>query len=162
VALRPSGATRDGGRAGAGAGAGGGSVATAERSATAQSKAAPPSASALLSEAEAERRLGHIEAARDRYRAASALSGLDAEVALLRWARLELAQANAQGAEGALRRYRELFPTPHFAAEARWLEVRALAAAGKREEARRIALEVRERFAGSPQARAASAWLKER
>ena len=117
--------------------------------------------STLLGAAEAARRAGDIERARALYADAGALPDLDAEVAILRWARLELELGDARAAQELVTRHRRQFPRPRLEAEARWLELRALARAGRIDDARVIAGEMQRRFADSPQARAAKTWLEE-
>jgi Tfp pilus assembly protein PilF len=91
-------------------------------------RAAPsvePSAAArdALAQAEQARRLGRHAEARRHYERATHAVPVDAEVALLRWARFELGLGRVDAALGLLRRHRREFSRGAMGAEAAWLEV---------------------------------------
>lgn len=116
-------------------------------------------ATALLEAAERERRAGKSHAARALYRQASAQPGGDAEVALLRWARLELTEQRARAAARVLSRYRSRYDErAQLGAEASFLELQTLSALGQHERAQAKAAELIQRYPDSPHARAAAAW----
>ncbi len=116
------------------------------------------SATELLAAAERERRAGQLDEARALYREAGSAAGPDAEVALLRWARLELDE-QPQAALDVLTRYRARYARrARLGAEAMFLEVQVLDKLGRRDEARQRARELVRRYPDSPHARAASAW----
>ncbi|MDB4976431.1 MAG: hypothetical protein JWN48_4772 [Myxococcaceae bacterium] len=113
------------------------------------------SSSALLARAEAARRSGQLDDARSLYRQAGARRDADAEVALLRWCRLELNAGQADAAREVLQLYRQQFVRGRLRAEASSLELGALEALGRRDEARAVARELIRRFPGSPYAKEA-------
>jgi hypothetical protein len=124
--------------------------------------ARPESATELLVEAERARREGDRTRARAHYRRASRAVGGDAEVALLRWARMELEDARAREARAVLRHYRarhgHQLERARFGAEAIYLEIEILNALGAAEQARARRAELLRRYPDSPQAKAAQAW----
>jgi tetratricopeptide (TPR) repeat protein len=109
----------------------------------------------LLAAAEAERRRGRISEARALYREAGSRADENAEVALLRWSRLELESGDPAAARSVLGRYQKGFPAGRLETEALWLKVRVLQAQGEREQARSTAQELLQRFPTTPQAKAA-------
>lgn len=113
------------------------------------------SATELLARAERERRAGQLDTARALYREAGALRGADAEVALLRWARLELSAHAPTAARDVLARYRQHFARGRLAAEASWLELRTLEELGQTAEAKAVARKLIASFPDSPHAQAA-------
>jgi tetratricopeptide (TPR) repeat protein len=123
-------------------------------------RAATRNATDLLAAAERERRAGELTRARSLYREAGAAAGPDAEVALLRWARLEQESA-PQAALDVLRRYRARYgrklERARLGAEASFLEVQVLAQLGRHDEADKRAQELIRRYPDSPHARAAEA-----
>jgi FecR protein len=110
------------------------------------------SASALLAQAESERRRGHLEAARALYAQASALRDDDAEVALLRWVRLELTAKQLPKAALLLDRHRQRFSTGKLRAEAAFLKVILLRDGGEDAKARAAAKAFIAEFPNAPQA----------
>jgi TolA-binding protein len=120
---------------------------------------AAPSATELLASAERERRAGRLDAARAAYREAGTRRGADAEVALLRWARLELSAHAADAARDVLGRYRKRFTDGRLAAEASWLELRALEELGDIAAARAVARQLIQAYPDSPHAHAAARLL---
>jgi tetratricopeptide (TPR) repeat protein len=130
--------------------------ATDAGSAVSRAQAKPAKSTAdLLGAAEAERRSGRLPEARALYREAGARSDENAEVALLRWARLELDERDTPAAHAVLKQYQRRFPKGRLGTEAAWLEVRALSALGKTQDARAAAERLIERYPTTPQARAA-------
>jgi ferric-dicitrate binding protein FerR (iron transport regulator) len=122
----------------------------------ASSRARPlPSATQLLASAESARRAGNLVDARASYRLAGALRGADAEVALLRWARLELSDKQPDAAERVLATYQQRFPHGRLGEEASWLSLRTLELLGRHAEASEQARSLMHRFPDSPHARAA-------
>lgn len=113
------------------------------------------SATELLARAERERRTGQLDAARALYREAGTLRGADAEVALLRWARLELSAHAPTAARDVLTRYRQRFARGRLAAEAGWLELRTLEELGQKAEAKEVARKLIQTYPDSPHAQAA-------
>jgi len=113
------------------------------------------SATELLARAERERRTGQLDTARALYREAGALRGADAEVALLRWARLELSARAPTAARDVLTRYRQRFARGRLAAEAGWLELRTLEELGQKTEAKEVARKLIQTYPDSPHAEAA-------
>ncbi|MET0284232.1 MAG: FecR domain-containing protein [Polyangiales bacterium] len=115
-------------------------------------------ATELLAAAERERRAGELARARTLYREAGAASGPDAEVALLRWARLEQ-ESTPQAALEVLRRYRARYgrklERARLGAEASFLEVQVLDQLGRHDEANERTQELLRRYPDSPHARAA-------
>lgn len=109
----------------------------------------------LLGAAEAARRAGKLDQARSGYRQAGTRKDADAEVALLRWTRLELSAAQPAAARDVLQLYRRQFPHGRLAAEASSLELRALESLGRHDEAAAVARELIRRFPDSPHAKAA-------
>jgi hypothetical protein len=116
----------------------------------------------LLSAAEAARRRGRLVEARALYREAGGRGDENAEVALLRWARLELDSADAKAARSVLERYQQRFPHGRLSTEGAWLQVRALSAQGLQREAREAARSLIARFPNTPQAKAARQLLDAR
>jgi tetratricopeptide (TPR) repeat protein len=129
---------------------------------TASAERGKPSAGELLSRAEAERKRGRLPEARALYRAASALGGDDAEVALLRWVRLELDAHGYDNARLLLQRHTRAFATGKLRAESAWLGIVLLNARGEYEDARRAARAFLARFPEAPQADAARALVAAR
>jgi hypothetical protein len=131
--------------------------------APATSRAPAPSALStgeLLRRAEAARRGGKLGEARALYAQASAGRDDDAEVALLRWSRLELdARAFARAAE-LLDAHKQRFAAGKLHAEAAWLRVLTWREQGNLAEARRAAQALIARFPAHPQAEAARALLR--
>ncbi|MFI5308266.1 MAG: hypothetical protein ACHQ53_12975 [Polyangiales bacterium] len=121
----------------------------------------PADSAALLAAAEAERRRGHLVQARALYAEAGSRADGNAEVALLRWTRLELEAGDAAAAERVLARYRQRFAQARLDAEASWLEVRVLLQLGRSEEARGAARTLAQRFPATPQAAAARKLLSQ-
>ena len=119
------------------------------------------SSTELLAAAERERRAGRLSAARALYREAGTRKGADAEVALLRWARLELSTEEPTAARDVLARYRQRFADGRLRAEASWLELRALQDLGREPAAREAARQLIEEFPDSPHAKAAQRLLSE-
>ncbi len=116
----------------------------------------PPASSALLlAAAESARRRGQLDQARTLYAQAGARPDPNAEVALLRWARLELESGDGTAAQRVLARYRQRFPHARLDAEASWLEVRVLLQLGRKEQARAAAAALVRGFPSTPQATAA-------
>jgi hypothetical protein len=113
----------------------------------------------LLGAAEAARRQGDTDAARALYRRAAASTEGSAEIALLRHARLELADTQPAQAQALLAEHARRFPNSRVAAEASWLEVQAFEQSGEVAQARARARRLLTRFPGTPQARAAQALL---
>lgn len=121
---------------------------------------APTSASTLLAQAEIERRQGALVRARALYKQASARRQEDdAEVALLRWLRLELESHAFSDARRLLQTYARDFKRGKLQAEAAWLGVALLREQGQQEQARTSAQELLRRFPGTPQADAARGLL---
>lgn len=118
------------------------------------------SASDLLAQAEGERRRGQLARARALYKQASArLNEDDAEVALLRWLRLELERRSFDAAAQLLKTHGRDFARGKLRAEAAWLGVSLQRERGEREAARAAASELVRRFPATPQADAARAYL---
>jgi ferric-dicitrate binding protein FerR (iron transport regulator) len=115
-----------------------------------------PLAPSLLDVAEAARRAGRYADARTAYRAASQRRDSAAEVALLRWVRLELDLADAAAALRVLELHSQRFAHGRLGAEAGWLEVQVRRALHQPERARAAAQELIARHPGTPQAAAAS------
>ena len=125
-----------------------------ESDSTAQDPAPLPS-NALLSDAETARRTHNHAAAREAYRAASRGGDEDAEVALLRWARMELELNAAPAALRLLNEHARRFKRGALGAEAGWLEVQVQRALGERERAAGAARRLLTRHPRTPQAAAA-------
>ena len=119
-----------------------------------------PSSLQLLDAAEAARRANRWNAAREAYRSASQNRDADAEIALLRWANMELERQAPNAALRVLGEHRRRFPGGTLGAEAGWLEVRARTDLGQTERAERAARKLRAEHAGTPQAKAASKLLE--
>ena len=115
----------------------------------------------LLAEGELARRKGRLALARRCYAAAADGGNADAEVALLRWVRLELDHDALEHASALLTRHAREYARPILAAEAAWLGVQVLAARGESDSARAAAEELIRAHATTPQARAARAWLRQ-
>ncbi|HKU38817.1 MAG TPA: hypothetical protein VJR89_11740 [Polyangiales bacterium] len=115
----------------------------------------PKATPAWLDIAEAERRAGHYAQAREAYRAASQKRDDTAEVALLRWVRLELDSADPQAALRVLGEHGRRFANGRLGAEAGWLEVQVQQALGRADRARAAASKLARRYPGTPQAAAA-------
>jgi hypothetical protein len=117
-------------------------------------------ASTLLARAESERRQGQHARARALYRQASEKPPKhDAEVALLRWVRLELEQRAFGSARQLLAQHAQRFADGKLRAEAAWLGVQTLRDQGQDEPARSAARALIARFPKTPQADAARALL---
>jgi hypothetical protein len=126
----------------------------------AHERATHGSASELLAQAESERRRGQLSRARALYKQASArVHEDDAEVALLRWLRLELESRAFAAAGQLLKAHARDFGRAKLQAEAAWLGVSLLREQGKAEAARAAARDLMRRFPGTPQADAASGYL---
>ncbi|HEX6245397.1 MAG TPA: FecR domain-containing protein [Polyangiales bacterium] len=115
----------------------------------------------LLARAESARRNGRLEEARALYAQASAGRDGDAEVALLRWSRLELDAHDYARVAQLLSRHARRFDAGSLHAEAAWLRVSMLRQQGDLAAARRAARELIQRFPRQPQAEAAEALLRE-
>jgi Tfp pilus assembly protein PilF len=121
---------------------------------------AQTSASELLARAESERRRGQLEQARALYRQASAkYHEDDAEVALLRWVRMELDARAFGSAQRVLRDHARRFAGGKLKAEAAWLGVSILREQGQADSARTAARKLLTQFPEAPQADAARQWL---
>lgn len=118
------------------------------------------SASELLARAERERRDGKLDAARALYGQASALADDDAEVALLRWVRLELAEKRVSKASELLKRHRQRFAQGKLRAEAAFLRVIVLRDAGETAKARSAAQAFIAAFPDAPQVASARELLE--
>jgi hypothetical protein len=118
-----------------------------------------PSIRELLDAAEAARRAMRWSAAREAYRSASQGRDADAEIALLRWANMELERRAANAALRVLGEHARRYPRGTLGAEAGWLEVRARLDLGQAERAEQAARKLRAQHAGTPQAKAASKLL---
>jgi len=110
----------------------------------------------LLERAEAERRAQHFAEARALYRAAAQHNDDSAEVALLRWVRLELEVSDPQAAARVLTQHGRRFARGRLGAEAGWLEVQISQALQQPQRAHEAAQKLRARFPGTPQADAAA------
>lgn len=119
-----------------------------------------PSAGELAARAARLEAAGDVAGARRLYRRAGAMSGYDAQAALLALARLELRQGRHDDARAALAAHRRRFGATALSVEALALAVRVARARGSRDEARRIAGELIERYPGTPQAEQARRWLE--
>lgn len=119
-----------------------------------------PSSEALVRRAEAMRRAGNVAGARAAYRAAGRLGDSTAEAAWIALARYELELGRPRDALDALRRRTRAFRSGNLEQEAEWIAVRALAASGQPDRARTKAEQIRRRWPGSPQAKAAGDWLE--
>jgi Tfp pilus assembly protein PilF len=119
-----------------------------------------PRASTPFAEAKAARRQGQLSRARSLYRSAARQNDATAEIALLRYARLELDQARIDEVRTLLREHAQRFPRSRLAVEASWLEVQARLRAGDRSAAREAARLLIARFPGTPQAQAAARLLE--
>jgi ferric-dicitrate binding protein FerR (iron transport regulator) len=114
----------------------------------------------LLARAETARRQGLSGRARSLYAQASAQADADAEVALLRWVRLELAAHAFDEAARVLAQHRQRFASGKLKAEAAWLGVVLLQDRGDLSGARDAARAFVTSFPSAPQADAARALLK--
>lgn len=114
---------------------------------------------ALFDQAETRWRKGDKKAARALYRRVGTSGSQIAETAWLRLARLELAQGEAKAALAALAARKKRTGSDELAAEAAWLEVEALGAAGRYKEAEDAARRLMRVFPKSPQASAAQRML---
>jgi TolA-binding protein len=131
-----------------------------ETPATADRPPPPSRAGELLARAESERRRGEIALARALYRQASSkYHDDDAEVALLRWVRLELESRAFGSAERVLRDHTRRFAAGKLRAEAAWLDILILREQGQIERARSAARKLLGQFPIAPQADAARQWL---
>jgi TolA-binding protein len=132
----------------------------APQTATEPAPARDANASTLLARAESERRQGEHARARVLYRQASEkYPRHDAEVALLRWVRLELEQRAFGSARQLLAQHAQRFADGKLRAEAAWLGVQTLRDLGQREPAHNAARDLITRFPNTPQADAARALL---
>jgi hypothetical protein len=120
---------------------------------------ATATSSELLARAEEARQKGLFSRARAQYAAASAHSDPDAEVALLRWVRLELGERDFAAAARLLERHARRFAQGKLAAEAAWLGVVLNDERGDHARAQEAARAFLRRFPGAPQAAAARALL---
>ncbi len=132
----------------------------ARRPSEVKPRAPVASASAVLGAAETRWREGQFVAARAMFRRVGVLAGPTGEAAWVRLARLELNQGHATRALDALRERERRCAGGVLAAEAAWLEVAALDRARRLGPARARAGALIARFPGSPQAGAASRFLK--
>jgi hypothetical protein len=114
----------------------------------------------LLSAAESARRAGEISEARRLYADAGSCNDDNAEVALLRWVRLELAEKDAAAATAVLARHAQTFAHGRLGAEAGWLQVQVLLAQHKPALAREAAQRLVSAYGGMPQAEAARRLLR--
>ena len=118
-----------------------------------------PSSRELLDSAEAARRARRWNAAREAYRNASQGRDADAEIALLRWVRMELERRAPNAALRLLDEHARRFPHGTLGAEAGWLEVRTRTDLGQTERAESAARKLRIQHAGTPHAKAAGKLL---
>jgi hypothetical protein len=114
----------------------------------------------LLEAAESARRAGKSSEARRLYREAGGCNDDNAEVALLRWVRLELAEKDAAAATAVLARHGQAFSHGRLGAEAGWLQVQVFQAQQKPALAREAARQLLDAYAGTPQAEAARRLLR--
>jgi hypothetical protein len=114
----------------------------------------------LLEAAESARRAGKSSEARRLYREAGGCNDDNAEVALLRWVRLELAEKDAAAATAVLARHGQAFAHGRLGAEAGWLQVQVFLAQQKSALAREAARQLVDAYAGTPQAEAARRLLR--
>jgi hypothetical protein len=122
------------------------------------------SSSAALTAAGAALRSGRWSAAREAYQFASQGKDINAEVALLGWARLEMEQLAPASALRLVTEHKRRFGRGGRAglgAEAGFIEVQARKALGQGERAEQAARRLVERYPGTPQATAASKMLLE-
>jgi hypothetical protein len=105
-----------------------------------------------LARAEDAGRLGRHAEARRHYERATHAVPVDAEVALLRWARFELGAGRADLALGLLRRHRREFGQGAMGAEAAWLEVSVQRARGDAGAAEAAAARLLQDYSQSHQA----------
>jgi hypothetical protein len=139
-------------------------LAAAERAASQPPTPARPrsDAAALVARADGYWKAGALDEARASYRAAGALSGPTAEAAWLALARKELADGRTDAAREALASHASRFPRGKLAGEAAGIELRTALQAEDYAAAERVARHLVERYAGTPQAEAASRWLRAR
>jgi len=109
----------------------------------------------FLALAEGARQRGEERIARRYFEQAIHAPAADAEVALLRWARFELAVGRLKTARGLLVRHRRDFPRGVLGAEALWLATSIAEAEQRPSDARRSAAELVQKFPQAPQAEAA-------
>jgi hypothetical protein len=114
----------------------------------------------LLEAAESARRAGKSSEARRLYRDAGSCNDDNAEVALLRWVRLELAEKDAAAATAVLARHAQAFAHGRLGAEASWLQVQVFQAQQKPALAREAAQRLVDAYTGTPQAEAARRLLR--
>jgi hypothetical protein len=119
-------------------------------------------AAALVARADGYWKAGALDQARASYRAAGALSGPTAEAAWLSLARKELADGRTEAAREALASHASRFPGGKLASEAAGIELRTALQAEDDTAAERVARRLVEHYAGTPQAEAASRWLRAR
>lgn len=131
----------------------------AEAAASGRARASA-SSSELLARAEAARQKGLLSRARSHYAAASAHSDPDAEVALLRWVRLELAERDFAAAAQLLEKHARRFAHGKLRAEAAWLGVVVKEDRGDHARAQEAGRAFLRRFPDAPQAAAARALLQ--
>jgi hypothetical protein len=132
---------------------------TEEPAATPPPKAAPEPPQDPLALAEAARRAGDFQKARDLYRRAGDGSGVTAEAAWVALARMELSLGHAAAALDATKRRQDRFGQGTLGPEALWIDVRAYRQTGDMSRARELAGSLVHRWPSSPQARAAEQWL---
>lgn len=131
-----------------------------ESAPTESAPARDANASTLLARAESERRMGQHARARALYRQASERQPRhDAEVALLRWVRMELEQRAFGSARQLLAQHAQRFADGKLRAEAAWLGVQTLRDLGEHASAQSAARALIARFPNTPQADAAHALL---
>jgi hypothetical protein len=122
-------------------------------------RAASTNAQSVLDVAEAARRAGRYAEARDAYRTVSQRADDSAEIALLRWVRLELDVTDPAAALRVLTLHSRRFARGRLGAEAGWLEVQVYQALQRPERALAAARKLEAQHPGTPQATAAARLL---
>ncbi len=112
-----------------------------------------------LDQAEAARQAGRYAEARQAYQRASLGHDENAEVALLRWVRLEVEVHDLAAALNLLARHQQRFANGHLGAEAGWLDVQIRQELNQPELARAAARRLVARHANTPQGAAAARML---
>jgi hypothetical protein len=120
----------------------------------------PDTTAPLLAAAEAARRAGRIADARSAYGAASRGQSDAAEVALLRWVRLELDEHAPANAQRLLDSHQRRFTRGRLGAEAGFQQVQVFQALGELDRAKQAARELLARYPETPQAAAARQLLQ--
>jgi hypothetical protein len=113
-----------------------------------------------LKAAEAARTAERWSSAREAYRFASQGRDNNAEIALLRWARLELAQQTPTSALRLVAEHKRRFPRGQLLAEAGWIEVLGRQSLGQTARFKKAARTLIERHGDTPQAAAARKLLE--